>query len=105
MIKQVFDNRVDEILDCLKKRIIKEPFEENIDLLVNNYVKMANVQFRSLETAQKRDFEIFQKLEKDLKYYKDQINEIGLIARESEAHKECIAITKYLENLLKEYKL
>ena len=37
MIKQVYDNRVDEILDNLKNRITKEPFGEDIGPLVDNY--------------------------------------------------------------------
>ena len=102
MIKQVYDNRVDDILDYLRNRIIKEPFKEDIGPLVDNYLKMANIKIRTLEVVQKRDFEILKKLEKDLKYYKDQTNEIGLIAKESGAHKEYIAITKYLENFLRE---
>lgn len=102
MIKQVYDNRVDEILDNLKNRITKEPFGEDIGPLVDNYVKMSNVQIRSIEISQKQNAEILNKLEKDLKYYKDQTNEIGLIAKGSEAHKEYIAITKYLENFLRE---
>lgn len=44
MIKQVFDNRVDEILDNLKNRIIEEKFAEHIESLVDDYAKMANIQ-------------------------------------------------------------
>ena len=102
MIKQVYDNRTDEILDCLKNRITKEPFVEDIGPLVDNYVKMANIQIRTLEVTQKRDFEILKKLEKDLEYYKNQEHDLTFIANESEAHKEYKVIVKYLENLLKE---
>lgn len=104
MIKQVYDNRVDEILDNLKNRIIKEKdlVNENLDSLVDNYVKISNIQIRTLEVAQKRDFEILKKLEEDLNYYKDKEAEIGLISPQSEAHKEFKVIVKYLENLLKE---
>ena len=102
MIKQIYDSRTDEILDCLKNRIIKEPFVEDIGPLVDNYVKMANIQIRTLEVTQKRDFEILEKLEKDLEYYKNQEKDLTFIANESEAHKEIKVIVKYLENLLKE---
>ena len=102
MIKQVYDNRVDEILDNLKNRITKEPFGEDIGPLVDNYVKMANIQIRNLEVTQKRDFEILKKLEKDLKYYKDQEKDLAFIANQSEAHKEFKVIIKYLENFLRE---
>lgn len=102
MTKQIYDNRADKILDNLKNRIIKVPFGEDIGSLVDNYVKMADIQIRSLEVTKKRDFEILKKLEKDLKYYKDQEKDLAFIANQSEAHKEYIAITKYLENFLME---
>lgn len=102
MIKHIYDNRVDDILDYLRTRIIKEPFKEDIGPLVDNYVKMANIQIRTLEVAQKRDFEIIKKLEKDLEYYRKQEKDLSFIANESVAHKEYKAIAKYLENLLRE---
>ena len=102
MSKHIYDNRVDEILDNLKNRITKEPFGENIGPLVDNYLKMANIQIRSLEVVQKRDFEILQKLEKDLEYYKNLEKDFTFIANESEAHKENKVIVKYLENFLGE---
>lgn len=102
MIKQIYDNRVDDILDYLRTRIIKEPFKEDIGPLVDNYVKMANIQIRTLEVAQKRDFEILKKLEKDLKYYKDQEKDLAFIANQSEAHKEFKVLINYLENFLRE---
>ena len=103
MIKQVYDNRTDEILDNLKNRIIKEKdlVNENLDSLVDNYIKISNMQIRTLEVAQKRDFEILKKLEKDLEYYKNLEKDFTFIANESEAHKENKVIVKYLENLLK----
>lgn len=102
MSKHIYDNRVDEILDNLKNRITKEPFGENIGPLVDNYVKMANIQIRYLEVTQKRDFEIIKKLEKDLEYYRKQEKDLSFIANESVAHKEYKAIVKYLENFLRE---
>ncbi len=102
MIKQVYDNRVNEILDNLKTRIIKEPFGEDIGPLIDNYVKISNVQIRSLEVTQKRDFEVLKKLEKDLEYYRKQEKDLSFIANESVAHKEYKTIVKYLENFLNE---
>ena len=102
MIKEVYDNRVDEILDNLKNRITKEPFGEDIGPLVDNYVKMANIQIRTLEIKQKNDAEILKILEKDLMYYKGLENEFMLLNNQSEARKENKVIIKYLENFLRE---
>lgn len=102
MIKQVYDNRVDDILDYLRTRIIKEPFKEDIGPLVDNYVKMANIQIRSLEVAQKRDFEILKKLEKDLKYYQGNENTFAFLNNQSKGREENKVIIKYLENFLRE---
>ena len=104
MIKQVYDNRIDEILDNLKNRIINEKdlVNENLDSLVDNYVKMANIQIRTLEVAQKRDFEILKKLEKDLKYYQGIENEFAFLNNQSKAREENKVIIKYLENFLRE---
>ena len=102
MIKQIYDNRVDDILDYLRTRIIKEPFKEDIGPLVDNYVKMANIQIRSLEVAQKRDFEILKKLEKELMYYKGLEDEFNLLNNQSKGREENKVIIKYLENFLRE---
>lgn len=102
MIKQVYDNRVNEILDNLKNRIINEKFAEHLESLIDDYVKMANIQIISLETAQKRDFEIIKKLEKDLKYYKGNENTFAFLNNQSEARGENKVIINYLENFLME---
>ena len=102
MIKQVYDNRVDDILDYLRTRIIKEPFKEDIGPLVDNYVKMANVQIRTIEVRQKQDNEIIKKLEKDLKYYQGNENTFVFLNNQSKAREENKVIIKYLENLLRE---
>lgn len=102
MSKYIYDNRVDEILDNLKERILNEKFEDHINGFVNNYEKMANLRIRTIEISQKRNNEIFHKLEKDLEYYKNQEHDLAFMANESEAHKEYKAIVKYLENFLRE---
>ena len=102
MIKQVYNNRVDEILDNLKNRITEEKFAEHIESLVNDYVKMANIQIRTLEVAQKRDFEILKKLEKDLKYYQGNENTFAFLNNQSKGREENKVIIKYLENFLRE---
>ena len=97
MIKQV-----DEILDNLKNRITKEPFgEEDIGPLVDNYVKMANIQIRTLEIKQKNDAEILKILEKDLMYYKGLENEFMILNNQSEARKENKLIINYLESFFR----
>ena len=102
MRKQVYDSRTDEILDNLKNRITKEPFGEDIGSLVDNYVKMANIQIRTLEVTQKRDFEILKKLEKDLKYYQGNENTFAFLNNQSKGREENKVIIKYLENFLRE---
>lgn len=102
MVKQVYDNRVDEILDNLKNRIIEERFAEDIESLVDDYVKMANTQIRTLEVAQKRDFEILKKLEKDLKCYQGNENTFAFLNNQSKGREENKVIIKYLENFLRE---
>ena len=102
MIKQVYDNRVDEILDNLKNRIIEEKFADLLDSLVVDYAKMANIQIRTLEVAQKRNFEILKKLEKDLKYYQGNENTFAFLNNQSKGREENKVIIKYLENFLRE---
>lgn len=102
MIKHIYDNRVDDILDYLRTRIIKESLKEDIGTLVDNYVKMANIQIRTLEVAQKRDFEILKKLEKDLKYYQSNENRFAFLNNQLKEREENKVIIKYLENFLRE---
>lgn len=102
MSKHIYDNRMDEILDNLKDRILKEQFAEHIETLVNDYVKIANTQIRSLETVQKRDFEILKKLEKDLKYYQGNENTFAFINNQSKAREENKVIINYLKAFLRE---
>lgn len=40
MIKQIYDNRIDEILDNLKNRITKEPFGEDKRLILEEIDKI-----------------------------------------------------------------
>lgn len=100
MIKQVYDSRVDEILDNLKNRITKEPFGEDIGPLVDNYVKVANIQIRTIEIDQKKNIEILKRLEKDLMYYKGLEDEFNLLNNQSKAREENKAIINYLKNFL-----
>lgn len=102
MSKHIYDSRIDEILDNLKDRITKEPFGEDIGPLVDNYVKIANIQIRSLETVQKGDFEILKKLEKDLKYYQGNENAFAFLNNQSKGREENKVIINYLENFLRE---
>ena len=88
MMKQVYDNRVDEILDNLKNRITKEPFGEDIGPLVDNYVKISSLQIRTIEVNQKNNIDILAKLEKDLIYYKNLENEFALLNNQSKAEKK-----------------
>ena len=102
MKKQIYDSRTDEILDNLKNRIIKDPFNENLDTLVNNYVKISGIQVRTLDATLKRDFEVVKKLEKDLKYYQDIENTFAFLNNQSKKREENKVIIKYLENFLRE---
>lgn len=101
MIKQVYDNRIDEILDYLKKRIINEALTDNIEELINDYEKMANLQIRSIEINQNKDNEILKRLEKDLMYRKGLEDEFTLLNNQSNAREENKLIINYLENFLK----
>ena len=103
MIKQVYDSRTDEILDNLKNRIIKEKdlVNENLDSLVDNYIKISNIQIRTLQIKQKNDAEILKILEKDLMYYKGLENEFMILNNQSEARKENKLIINYLESFFR----
>lgn len=102
MIKQVYANRIDEILDYLKNKIIKEPFPENIETYVDNYVKIANIQVRTIEINQKKDNEILKRLEKELIYYNNLENEFALLNNQSKAREENKVIIGFLNNFLRE---